>query len=290
MSNIGKRMTGEFIGCFILGYIGLGTIYTAIVYKYGTVMEIGIMFGITITFAVIISAPISGAVLNPGITIAQALFRKFPWKLVPAYILAQVAGWFLGCLLLLATANDSVAMWETSLGIIRGNANDVYSAQIFLCNMPNMLGEMSLGLDLGSKATAWPVWASVVNELLASMLLMLSVAVFTDPKNRFRPPLQFFPLWLGFIVALAIMFFLPGSTACMNSARDFGPRLALALFGWGDSTFPGLGWGLGGIWWVWWVVPTLGAIGALFLYEKVLCPSCTDNALADKTAAQPENT
>jgi glycerol uptake facilitator protein len=281
LSPIAKRSIGEFIGCFALGYIGLGCIYTGIVYSFADIYGIGMMFGFTIMFAVIIAGPLSGAVLNPAITIAQAVFKKFPWKQVPVYIIFQVIGWFAGCLLLLLTVNDGLKLYEASTGWTRGTDMDVYTAQIFLCNMPNMLCALGLGGGVGTDVVTWPVWASIVNEIMASALLTISVLIFTDPKNRFRPALKSFPLWLGLIIALAIMFFLPGSTACMNPARDLGPRVALAIMGWGKSTFPGLGWNLGGYWWVWWVFPTAGAVLAGWLYEKVLCPCTLDDETKD---------
>ena len=286
LSPIWKKILGEAIGCFALGYIGLGTIATFVLYGFSDVYGVGIMFGLTIMFAVIIAGPISGAVLNPAITIAQACFKKFSWKEVPAYIIAQLLGWFLGCLLLVATFDGALAQYEAANGYIRGTSADVFTAQIFMCNMPNML--CALGFDATTEnvvTTTWPVWASIVNEVLASALLTISVLIFTDGKNRFRPILKGFPLWLGFIVGLAIMFFLPGSTACMNPARDLGPRLALWIFGWGDSTFPGLGWGSGGYWWIWWVVCTFGAVLAGWFYEKVLNKICLDDETKDLTAS-----
>jgi glycerol uptake facilitator-like aquaporin len=192
----------------------------------------------------------------------------------------QFIGWFLGCLLLLATNIDGLKLWATAHKFIIGTPSDVYVAQIFMCNMPNMLCVAGLGGGLGTNVTVFPVWASIVNEFLASALLCLSVLVFTDAKNRFRPALKSFSLWLGLIVGLAIMFFLPASTACMNPARDLGPRLALWLFGF-KSTFPGLGWGNGANWWIWWIVCTAGAIFAGWLYEKVLCPCCLDDETKD---------
>jgi glycerol uptake facilitator protein len=281
-TNIYKKMLGEFVACFVLGFVGLGTIYQAIVYGAGTVPEIGIMFGICIMFAVIIAGPISGALLNPAITIAFAVFNKFPKKDVIPFCVAQVLGWFVGCLLLVAVTNDSILLWEASIQVARGTPSDVYSAQVFLCNMPNMLMANGLGAGLGSGVASWPTWASILNEIGATMTLTLSVLVFTDPKNRFRPQVKSFALWLGLIIALAISMFLAGSTACMNPARDLGPRMALYLFGWGQSTFPGLGFGSGGVWWVWWVVPIAGAILATALYEFGLNKWVLDNELLVK--------
>lgn len=280
LSPITKRCIGELIGCFVLGYIGLGTIVTGIVNQFSDIYGIGMMFGFTIMFAVIIAAPISGAVLNPAITISQAVFKRFSWKEVPLYVIMQVIGWGLGTLLLVATFNDTLKIYEAANNFIRGTDADVYTAQIFMCNMPNMLCALGLGGGVGSGVTVWPVWASIVNEFFASAFLCISVLIFLDSKNRFRPILKAFPLWLGIIIGLAIMFFLPGSTACMNPARDLGPRIALWLFGW-KSAFPGLGWGQGGYWWIWWIVCTAGAIFAGWIYDKILTPCCLDDETKD---------
>ncbi len=275
-----KKMVGEFLGCFFLGSIGLFTIYQGIVYGAATVAEIGIMFGICIMFAVVVAAPLSGAVLNPAITIAQALFKRIPWKQVLPLIIAQVLGWFLGCLLLIAMTNSSLLIWEQALSITRGNATDVYSAQIFMCNMPNMLMALGLGAGLDTGLVSWPLWACIANEIMCSILLTLAVLVFTDPRIRLRPELKNLSLYLGLIVALAIGAMLAGSTACMNPARDLGPRIALHIFGW-ESAFPGLGWNSGGYWWIWWIVPVLGATLAAVIHYYMIGKNIVDDEMED---------
>lgn len=135
---------------FLVRYVEFGTIVTGIIYGYGDLFAIGIMFGMTIMFAVVIAGPISGAVLNPAITIAQAAFKRFKWREVPAYIFYQVLGWGLGCLLLILTFNNALGLWEASIDVVRGTPSDVYSAQLFLCNMPNMLSANAMGAGLDS--------------------------------------------------------------------------------------------------------------------------------------------
>lgn len=90
-----KRLLAEFLGTFFLVFAGTG----AIVINQATGGVIGHM-GIALTFGMVVLAmiytfgDISGAHLNPAVTLGFATARRFPWKDVPAYIGAQLAGAF----------------------------------------------------------------------------------------------------------------------------------------------------------------------------------------------------
>lgn len=275
-----KKMLGEFIGCFFLGSVGLMSIYQNIVFG-GSVVEIAITFGLCIALAIAVMAPISGAMISPAFTIAQAIFKRFPIKEVIPYIFAQIMGWFLGALLIIAMCNESLYLWENTMGIVRGTASDVYSAQIFMCNMPNMLFASSLGAGLDSGIQLWPVWACILNETLGTLILTFATLVYSDPRNRMRPSLKSVPLMSGFVLAMLIGTLLVGSSACLNPARDLGPRLALKIFGW-ESAFPGFGWNNGGNWWIWWLCTIGGAILGEIVYEYIWGKIILDNELEDK--------
>ena len=90
------------------------------------------------------------------------------------------------------------------------------------------------------------------------------------------PPPPLFALWIGFIIAFIIMVEAPLTMACINPARDLGPRVAITILGWGAAAFPGVG----RPWWVWTVGPILGALvgGAAwsFIFGRFLTPRPVD--------------
>jgi glycerol uptake facilitator protein len=90
---------------------------------------------------------------------------------------------------------------------------------IFACYSPN---------PAIAAAQKWPL--SIVNTPTA-----------VDTRNSFAPNLPLFALWIGFIIAFIIMVGAPLTMACINPARDLGPRIAIAILGWGRGRLPGGG-------------------------------------------------
>ncbi|MEM7086893.1 MAG: aquaporin [Bacteroidota bacterium] len=104
-----KRYIAEAIGTFGLVFCGTGAIIINEV-TGGTVTHVGIAvtFGLIVMGMIYAFGDISGAHLNPAVTIAFAYAKKFPWREVPAYCISQIAGAFLasGILLFLFPEND----------------------------------------------------------------------------------------------------------------------------------------------------------------------------------------
>ena len=104
-----KRYIAEAIGTFGLVFCGTGAI---IINEFtgGTVTHVGIAvtFGLIVMGMIYAFGDISGAHLNPAVTIAFAYAKKFPWREVPAYCISQIAGAFLasGILLFLFPENE----------------------------------------------------------------------------------------------------------------------------------------------------------------------------------------
>jgi len=65
---------------------------------FGSLFTVGLVYGLAVCFGIYVAGPTSGGHVNPGYTVAFALFKGFPWKKVPFYIVAQVFGAFLGAL------------------------------------------------------------------------------------------------------------------------------------------------------------------------------------------------
>jgi hypothetical protein len=130
-----REVFAEFVGTFILVSLGTGSTMSDI---YGGALE-GLfqnasIWGIAVTLAISTTGHISGAHLNPAISIAFAMFRpcpQFGWFKVLPYIVAQTAGAILASFVNLLMYGSLIQEFEDSHGIIRGSAESVASALAF---------------------------------------------------------------------------------------------------------------------------------------------------------------
>ena len=103
---LGRRLAAEALGTFALVFFGAGAIMVAA--KYGSFGQLGIAlaFGLVIAAMVYALGHISGAHLNPAVSLAFALSRHFPWRLVGGYWVAQSLGAIAAAFLLRASLGD----------------------------------------------------------------------------------------------------------------------------------------------------------------------------------------
>src|SRR5690349_13087798 len=193
-----------------------------------------------VTIAVYCVNAVSGAHLNPAVTIALAVMGKFPWASVPIYIVAQIAGGFLG-------------------GVI-----------VWLAYLPHWAATPDAGSKLAVFSTNPAIRApgpNLIAEIIGGYALVLALLAVLSPGN-FVPGSDlakgFGPVLVGVIV-WAIGLSLGGPTGyAINPARDLGPRLAhafLPVAGKGSSD-----WGYS---WIPIVGPTIGAVLAAFTYKLI---------------------
>lgn len=204
-----RRLVAEMLGTAVLVIFGVGTVLAALTAGNGELTYPGVGFialGFAIAIAVAIYAflAVSGAHINPAVTFALAVTKRFPWTEVVPYFIAQFVGAAVGSLLLVA-----------SFGM--------------------------RAVDMGSGATALGAGVSygqgIVAEVLATFFLMLAImAVAVDQ----RAPKGWAGLIIGLAVAGAILLIAPLTGGSLNPARTFGPNLVQSIFG-GDvewSQFP----------------------------------------------------
>ena len=195
-----RRLAAEVLGTCVLVVFGVGTVLAALTAGAGSLDYAGIGFislGFAIAVAVSIYAflAVSGSHINPAVTVALAVTRRFPWAEVVPYVLAQAVGAAVGSLLL-------VAAFGTPAVDFGGGAT-----------------------ALGDGVTAVQ---GVVAEILGTFLLMLAVmAVAVDQ----RAPKGWAGLIIGLTVAGAILVIAPLTGGSLNPARTFGPNLVQSLFG-----------------------------------------------------------
>src|SRR5262245_35843704 len=109
MSNaLSRELLAEFFGTFILIVFGVGVVAQVVLSKNaaGSMLSINIAWGLAVTMGCYAAAGVTGAHLNPAVTLALAVHRRFPWKKVLPYSLAQLAGAFIASVVVFVTYRE----------------------------------------------------------------------------------------------------------------------------------------------------------------------------------------
>lgn len=264
----------ELIGTYILIFFGCGAVHASVSFgAQSGLWQVAIVWGIAIMLAIYAIGSISGAHINPAITVAMAVWRGFPRKLVLPYIAAQVAGAFLAAGTLFFLFGAQLTELERVKGVTRGMAGSEITAMCYGEYYPNP-GALGAGEEPYSAAehakmrSRLPHHVAFVAEVLGTMLLAIVVFALTDLRNQSLPPPGLGAVFIGLTVACLISVIAPLTQACFNPARDFGPRLFAALAGWGSIALPGHdGWS-----WltVYILAPITGAVLGGAVHERVI--------------------
>ncbi|WP_445435867.1 MIP/aquaporin family protein [Candidatus Borreliella tachyglossi] len=218
-----KEFTSEFLGTFILLALGTGSVAMATLFPSspavaGEIIKGGytnIVFGwgLAVTFGVYTAARISGAHLNPAISIGLAATGKFPMPKLFHYIVAQILGAFTGALMTLVVFYPKWIEIDPTLEATQG----------ILSTFPAVPGFLP----------------GFIDQIFGTFLLMFLVLVVGKfVKEGADNP--FFPFIIGAIV-LAIGISFGGMNGyAINPARDFGPRLVLLMAGFKNHGFDDL--------------------------------------------------
>jgi glycerol uptake facilitator len=257
---------GEFLGSFILVFFGVGSVHTAVATGAQVgLWQVAIVWGTGVTLGIYSTAALSGAHINPAITIAMAAWNRFPKRNVIPYLVAQLAGAIAAAAVLYALFHPFIAAYEAKLGVVRGGAGSEASAMMYGEYFPN---PAMIGTTPGAYAKV-PMAAAMAAETLGTLLLALFVFALTDGRNAERPRSALAPFFIGLAVAAIISIVAPLTQAGLNPARDFGPRLVAWAAGWGSVAIPGP---RGGFFVVYVLAPIAGALLGGLLYTKAVRP------------------
>lgn len=230
---------GEVLGTFLLVFFGCGSVCAAVLHGAQVgIFQVAIVWGVGIALAIYLTASLSGAHLNPAVTVAAALFANFPWRKVLPYVSAQMVGAFLAAAVLYVIFAGSLAEFERKNGIIRGQPGSEASAMVFGEFYPNPGGE-AIPPD---KAEKVPMGRAFVIEVIGTAVLVVAILGITDQRNREHPG-KLAPVLIGLTVTLLISLLGPLTMACFNPARDLAPRIFSSLAGWGSVPFTTNSWG-----------------------------------------------
>ena len=144
----GKRTTtfdwfvGEFVGTFILIFFGCGSVAAAVLTGAQVgVFQVAIVWGLAIATAIYLTGSLSGAHLNPAVTLAMAVFGGFPKRRVLPYVGVQLIGALVASAFLYVIFGGSLGVYEAENGIVRGAPGSEATAMIYGEYFPNPGGQ-----------------------------------------------------------------------------------------------------------------------------------------------------
>jgi MIP family channel proteins len=241
-----REMLAEFLGTFVLIVFGVGVVAQVVLSRNtaGSYLSINIAWGLAVTMACYVCAGVTGAHLNPAVTLGLAVHRKFPWSKVLPYAVAQVAGAFAASAVVYLTYREALAVYDGGVRQVLGpqGTAGIWATypQAFLSVFPG----------------------GFIDQVVGTALLFGVILGITDDRNA-PAPKGLVPVIVGLLVVLIGATFGFNAGYAINPARDFGPRLFTAVAGWGGEVFTaGHSW-----WWVPVIAPCIGAIVGGWTYD-----------------------
>jgi glycerol uptake facilitator protein len=201
--SLGQRAAAETLGTAMLVLVGPGSVVATLALAGDAkpavtgadLLGISFAFGFIIAAAVYALGKVSGCHINPAVTFSLALTKRFPWRELPIYWAAQVAGAVLGAL----------GIWAVF----------AHSA-------------IDLGMGMTSFNEDTTTWAAAIAaEGLGTFMLMFAILGIVDGRS----PSELAGLVIGGVVVAIIMVMGPITGASLNPARAFGPELVSAIGG-----------------------------------------------------------
>ncbi len=244
-NSLGAELGAEFIGTLVLVLFGNGVVAMVVLFGTGATGEIvhggytNITFGwgLGVTMGCYIAGRVTGAHLNPAVTLAMAVFRDFPWRKVIPYSVAQIAGAFFAA---------ALVFWNYLPAFHAVDPKLEHTAGVFT-TFPAFPAMLSAGL---------------LDQTIGTALLLLMAMAITDERNQ-PPGSNLTPVMIGAVVVAIGMSFGGLHGYAINPARDFGPRLWTVVAGFKNN---GLTDGAP-VFWVPIVGPLLGGLIGAATYE-----------------------
>jgi len=207
------ELAAEFFGTLILILFGNGVVAMVVLFGHGVPGEIvnggwtniTLGWGLAVTMGCYVAGRISGAHINPAVTLAVAIFRGFAWKKVVPYWIAQTAGAFCAAALVYWNYRPQFHVFDPNLE---------HTASVFT-TFPAFPQILSAGF---------------LDQTIGTALLLFMIFAIIDERNQ-PPQANLTPVLIGAIVVVIGMGFGGLHGFAINPARDFGPRLFTAVAG-----------------------------------------------------------
>ncbi|KMS86925.1 MULTISPECIES: MIP/aquaporin family protein [Streptomyces] len=258
----------EFLGTFVLISFGCGVVAMAVAALPGsgraaTATTIFLAAGdwllitwgwaLAVVFGVYVAGGVSGAHINPAVTLAMAVRRGFPWVKVLPYWFAQVVGALTGAALVYLVYHNAIDAYDSTVTgpKVNGHTNATFS--IFATfPAPYFHGG---------------IWGPLIDQIVGTAFLLMLIAAVLDLRNQ-AVKANLAPLIVGFVVAAIGMSYGANAGYAINPARDFGPRLLTYAAGWDSLAFPGsVSGSFSAYWWIPIVGPLIGGLIGILIYD-----------------------
>ena len=260
------ELVAEFLGTFVLICFGDGVVAMVVAAlnqsgrgampfaSESDWLLIAWGWGLAVVFGVYVAGGVSGAHLNPAVTLAQAMRRGFAWSKVPSYWAAQVLGAFVGAAVVYLDYRFAIGSFEKAHHIVRGAVTSVPTFSIF--------GTFP--------APYFHTWVGpFVDQVIGTGLLVGLILAVTDEYNA-PVKANLAPFIVGLIVVAIGMSFGADAGYAINPARDFGPRLLAWLQGWKAVALPGNYGNVNSYLWIPIVGPLTGAVVGAVIYDFLI--------------------
>ncbi|MFE9661075.1 MULTISPECIES: MIP/aquaporin family protein [unclassified Streptomyces] len=243
-SMVGE-LSAEFAGTFILILFGCGVVAQVVAAGIGDHDSIAWAWGLGVTLGIYVAARLSGAHLNPAVTLALAAFKGFEWRKVLPYALAQTAGAFVAALLV---------RWNYSEVLAMADPGHTLKTQVVFSTLP------------GNGTLPISEFGALRDQIIGTAILLFVIFAVTDLLNT-PPGANLGALIIGLLIVAIGMAWGTDAGYAINPARDLGPRLASFLTGYGDAWRDQYG---NFYFWVPIVGPLIGGVLGAALYKVLV--------------------
>jgi glycerol uptake facilitator protein len=239
------ELAAEFAGTMILILFGVGVVAQVVGGGIGDHDSIAWSWGLGVMLGVYVAGRISGAHLNPAVTIALAAFAGFSWRKVLPYSLAQTLGAFVAALLV---------RWNYTEALHAADPGLTIKTQGVFSTLP------------GNGALPVHEWGAFRDQIIGTAILLFMILAITDAANT-APGANLAPFIIGLLVVGIGMAWGTDAGYAINPARDFGPRFASFITGYGGAMRDQYG---NLYFWIPIVAPIIGGLGGAGLYKVLV--------------------
>jgi glycerol uptake facilitator protein len=239
------ELAAEFAGTMILILFGVGVVAQVVGGGIGDHDSIAWSWGLGVMLGIYVAGRISGAHLNPAVTIALAVFKGFEWRKVAPYSIAQFLGAFVAALLV---------RWNYTEVLNKVDPGHTVKTQGVFSTLPGN-GTLPVG-----------EWGAFRDQIIGTAILLFLIFAITDAANS-SPASNLAPFIIGLLIVGIGMAWGTDAGYAINPARDFGPRLASYFTGYGGAFRDQTGYLY---WWIPIVGPIIGALIGGGLYQGLI--------------------
>ncbi|MFG1703713.1 MIP/aquaporin family protein [Nonomuraea sp. M3C6] len=243
--GLAGELIAEFAGTMVLILFGAGVVAQVVAGGLGDHDSIAWAWGIGVALGVYVAGRTTGAHLNPAVTLGFAAFRGFAWRKVVPFALAQTAGAFVAAL---------IVRWNYTELLAMADPGHTVKTQIVFSTLPGN-GTLPVGL-----------WGGLRDQIIGTAILLFVIFALSDTRNM-APSANLGPVVIGLLIVGIGMAYGADAGYAINPARDFGPRLASFLTGYGGAWRDQYG---DLYFWVPIVGPVIGGIIGAGLYQACI--------------------